>query len=267
MNEKRVSRRERVKSVFNNILTVLIVLLFVVSAFFGGYFLGGNYDFTEYIPKFSFNFGGNKTEAKEETKSSSIEITDSAIVNLVPDLLRGSECWTIEEFVTDKKIVANDIPSQRAYAVAENNSFYFAGKETITLQEMTEEIQKYFGTNYHFYPELVSYESTACPQYQYNEQERVFVRAQRDCRGTCPNNTTAYKVVKANTSKDTLTIVIKVLFGSKEGTNFYGDFNKTKLITNNPNEVSSALSQGAEYIFTFQKENGRYVFLSSEPSK
>lgn len=264
MNEKRRSNAGlKIRSFFNSLLTVFIVLLFIVSAFFGGYFLGGNYDILEWFSKLTSN--NKKDNTTETTKGTDLDST--LVYSLVSNLVKGSECWTIEEFANDKKVVANDVPSQRAYAVAENNSFYFTGKETITVQEYVAEIQKYFGSKYHFYPELVSYESTACPQYVYNEEQQVFTRQQRDCRIQCGPNTTAYKVVKANENNGKLTITIKVLFGSKEGTNFYADYDKTKLITNNPNEVKSALSQGTEYIFTFEKEDGNYVFLSSEPSK
>ena len=260
MREQIPQKRRTVRDVLNSILMVFIVILFIVAAFCGGCFFGSNYDISQLFEKQVIT-----PIEKDDSKEEELNMNDPRIANLIPNLVRGVDCWAIEEFANDRKVVANDISNQRAANIAEVNNFYFSGKERILLEDFTKEIQKYLGKVYQFNPELLSYISDLCPQYQYLKETRDFLLKPNDCRITCGENTTVYKVIKGEIKEDILTLKVRVLFGSREGTNFYGDYGKTKFITDNPKELVSAISQGGEYLFTFKLENSNYVFVSSEP--
>ena len=257
-----------VRKAFETILTVFIVLLFIVASFLGGYYTGANEDLRTVVNKISNATKKKKTsptetENKEEKK---VDLADSKIANLIPNLLKGFDCWAIEEFANDKKIVANDISAQRAFTIAETNTFYFSRKQLISLDEYNNEIKKFLGSSYLFNPEKIEYGGENCPQFEYQKASKDFVRRPNNCGGVCGNNVSVYRVINGKYENDNLVLIVKVLFGSKEGTNFYKDYNRMKFITNDPDSLSNSLGQGGEYQFTFREEHGNYVFVSSEPS-
>lgn len=264
----RVVKEHPIRKTFETILMVFIVILFIVSSFFGGYYMGANKDIRTVINKISNATKKKKkttevTETKEEKK---VDLADSKIANLIPNLLKGFDCWTIEEFANDKKIVANDISAQRAFTIAETNTFYFSRKQIISFDEYNNEIKKFLGSSYLFNPEKIEYGGENCPQFEYQKDSKEFIRRPNNCGGVCGNNVSVYRVINGKYENDNLILIVKVLFGSREGTNFYKDYNKMKFITNDPDNLDNSLGQGGEYQFTFREEQGNYVFVSSEPA-
>lgn len=265
MDRNRLHFNSSGKGGFSTFVTVFIVVLFLVAAYCAGYYMGSHFDIT--VKNQSSN-GEKSSDTKEKQADKNVieySLTDSKIANLIPNLVKGINCWTIEEFANDRRIVSNDIPNQRAYIVAEVNTFYPSGRQSVTLEEYTNEVRKFFGKNYQFDPELVRYNDATCPQYEYQKESRQFIRRQTSCGGTCGPNKSIFKVIRAVDTDGVLVMDVKVLFGSREGTNFYRDYQKTKLVTNDPNTLDSSIGQGGEYKFTFKNENDNYVFVSSEP--
>ena len=60
-------------------------------------------------------------------------------------------------------------------------------------------------------------------------------------------------IERALKKEDSLLIYVKVLFGSQaESTNFFRDFERTEVVTNDYENIESYMDQGKDYVFTFQ---------------
>lgn len=264
MNKERPRKQHYLSDVLNKIIIFFIVLLFIVAAFLGGYYAAGSEDFT-IVLKELISCKNETTDNSTETDTSQVDLKDSYIANLLPNILKGFDCWEIEEFTTDKRVTANDISSKRAYAIAEANSYYYSEREAIPLTEYMREIQKYLGTSYKFDPEEIIDMDEYCPQFEYQSDIQKFVRIPKACSNKCVNSQSAYKIVDMKKEKKNIIFIVKVLFADRDGRRYYSDYNKTKFVTEDPGSFETTIGQGAEYKFTFREENGNYVFVSSEP--
>lgn len=255
----------------NSVWKIIILLILMIGCFTSGYFIND-------ILKAETN--NEKIQDKEETKDEQLEekesigtnyeITDDRFANLIDNLLKGARnyslCESLEIFVNDKKVETKYISNLVAYHIVEINEFY-QKKDSFTLDEMNSAIKKYFDKDYMFNPNNIDYNSQSCPQYNYDNNTKIFNKQQAACGGTC-GPTTSYKLEKAVDTDGILELSIKVVFVStnegKDG--YYSDYQKTNQIGILFNDnIDSLYSKDSNYKFTFKLEDGNYVYVSSEP--
>lgn len=254
----------------NLVIKIVVLIVLMVGCFTGGYFIND-------ILK---NDKSNENiEEQEETKDeqqeektpivTNYEITDTKVANLIDNLLKGSfnygGCHGLEVFVNNNKVTTNDISNLAVYHIIEINEFY-QKKDSFTLEEMNNAVKKYFGKDYVFNPNNINYKGQSCPQYNYDNNTKTFNKQQTACGGTC-GPTSSYKLEKAVDTDGILELSIKVVFAStnegKDG--YYSDYQKTNKIGTFNDDQDNLYSKGANYKFTFQLEDGNYVYVSSEP--
>ena len=235
--------------------SIIIVMVLLVVFFCGGYFLG-----TFLTPKEK-----EVKEEKPEIMETQYDTDDEKIVSLISRLVAGTDCWNIEIYTNDHPVTVKDIPSERIYQVVELASFYSKGIETVRIEDFDAEIQKYFGKGYLFEPEKIDFNGSNCFQYTYDKETKIFTKRETACGGTCGPNRTQYKITRAVEKEQVLKIYVKVLFGSKaESTNFYSDYARTNFVTNDYEHIEEYIHKGEDYIFTFEKVDNHYVYVSSE---
>ena len=190
--------------------------------------------------------------------------SDGAYKNLVKALFAGGgDCNGIEEFVTDRVVVANDISSSRAFYAALESSFYNTSSKEISLKDMESAVKRLFGEEYVFNPEEI--DENNCTGFEYKGGK--FVSKKNTCKTSCNISSTKYDVVKVVEEYGKYTIDIKVLFGSNDDSNigFYSDYYRSNLVTDSFTEATKLINSGNTYRFIFGSEGSNYYFVSSEP--
>jgi hypothetical protein len=264
MDRERPRKKHYFQDTVNKIIIFFIVLLFIVAAFLGGYYAAGSEDFT-IVLKELISCKKETTDNSDGTDTNEVNLKDSYVANLLPNVLKGFDCWALEEFATDRRVTANDISSRRAYAIVEANSYYYSDRESIPLTEYMREAEKYLGTSYKFDPEEITNMDEYCPQFEYQKDNQKFVRRAQACSNKCGNSKSYYKIVDVKKEKKNIVFVVKVLFADRDGKRYYSDYDKTKFVTEDRASFETTVGQGGEYKFTFKEENGNYIFASSEP--
>lgn len=193
------------------------------------------------------------------------DATDGMHINRISKLLAGgSDCYAIEEFANDNKVLASDISITRAYYAALEDSFYNSSKNEISLNEFREAVQKIFGKDYKFDPSDGELDKV-CGSYKYNESTKKFVKQNNKCKLSCGVSTTTYNLVKVVEEYGKYTIDVNVLFGSRSGdVAFYSDYARENLVTNSYSEAASGNVKGSTYRFVFGSSGSVYTFVSSE---
>ena len=181
-----------------------------------------------------------------------------------------SNCGSIEIFAKDKIVTANDIDNLYAANTVTFNAPYNESDrpDTITLEEFTKEVKKYYGESYEFNAEtLVDVKALA----GYIYTDGVFKKRSNNWGGTCgPSSTYKYSDVKKEDDK--LEVYVYVVFSGKtsdgldDGT-YYADYNRTNKIEKFDLSNDEDYKKGTLYKFTFKLENNNYIFVSSEPAK
>ena len=266
---------------------IILVIILMIGCLVGGYFINES-------GILSGKKEPTKKEEKKDTKKEEKEpvvtnyaVTDEKVSNLIDNIVsRGSSygsCKAFEFYVTDKKVVVNDIPNSMAYFIAERSllggnyqnvsgGYYQNEKNSFTLDELTAEIKKYLGKNYKFDPKSVNYKDANCSQYNYDDNSKIYNKQETACGWTC-GPSTDYKMVKAVDTDGVLKIDVKVIFYSYEkNDSYYSDYAKTNVIGTqlqnyNNSSYDTLFDKGSDYQFTFKLEDGNYVFVSSEPVK
>lgn len=235
-----------------SIKTVFIVLAILIVCFLLGFFVGRRY----LVPE--------KPQVIESIETE-LDVEDETIRDLIPQLVAGNDCWNIEIYANDHKVTTKDLTNETLFNVTSFASFYAKGIESMSLEDFDSEIQTYFDVGYAFDPEAIDYTSHACFPYTYDAETQRFVKQETACGGVCGPNSSQYLVTRAYVKDDVLKIYVKVLFGSQaESTNFFSDYARTQFITNDADNITAYLHQGNDYVFTFNKIEDHYVFVSSE---
>ena len=191
--------------------------------------------------------------------------TDSQITELISRLIAGTDCWSIEDYTNDHVVTVKDISNERIYQVTELASFYSKGIESMSIEDFDSEIQNYFSIGYSFDPEKIDYQGVGCFQYQYDPLTTKFQKMETACGGVCGPNRTQYVISRAVESGLMLKVYVNVLFGSQsESVKFYSDYERLNFVTDDYENIDQYLLQGNEYVFTFEKVNDQYLFVSSE---
>ena len=135
----------------------------------------------------------------------------------------------------------------------------------ISLKDFQESIKHYFKEGYTFDPSKVHYNGASCFPYTYNADLEKFVFQETSCGGTCGPNRSQYKITGAVEKNSILKVDVKVLFGSQaEDVKFYSDYQRTNFVTDDYENIEDYYKNGGEYLFTFEKVDGYYVFSSCE---
>lgn len=255
----------------NGGLIILVVLLLIACIGMGGFI---------FINKDKLTADNTKTTVDNEKKNTNdsnckeqkvYAVTDEKITKLLQTLsTNGHSCSESFEYLArSDKFEAKDFGVQEAYHMLEYN-YINAHKDSVSLDEYTENIKKILGKDYQFDVSKFNSNSGDCPQYKYNADSKNFTKQETACGWTCGPYSSTYRIVKAVESNDVLEVSVKSVFYTDDG--FYKDASKTQLITKTRNDSSYELTdevfaQGGDYLFTFKNEDGNYVFVSSEPVK
>ncbi len=203
-------------------------------------------------------------EEEVEEVETTIEV-DEAITHLVDRLVAGDGCNGIEFYTNDHKVTVKDITNERLFKITELESFSSKGIESMSIEDVDTEIQKIFSKGYLFKPEEIDYKDSNCFQYTYDKDKQIFTKQETACGGSCGPNRDYYKVVNAVEKNDVLNVEVKVLFSSGgESMNIYSDYERLNLVTNDAEHIEDNLDKGSSYIFTFEKVDNNYLFVSSE---
>ena len=253
---------DKKKSPVGTIVIVIIIVLLMIACLIGGYLINEMNNKKD-------NDGDSVIELDDETKEQNeivYETTDETVSKLIEKYRSGFDCSRLEVFANDKKVKASDISNDVAYEVAVFNKNDVFTKDTVTVEEVTKEVQKYFGKDYKFNPDSLKERKGTCISHYYDKENKQFAYQETACGGTCGPRTT-YKLTKAIEKNGKLELTIKVLFASwdkgKEG--YYSDYQKTNKIGTFEDYLESMFEKGSTYKFTFKNEDGNYVFVSSEP--
>ena len=237
----------------NNSLIKVILILAVLVVFFGIGFVIAKH----FIPV-------EETDIEIEEVVTTYDEDDSMIQTLLSQLTVGEDCWIIEEYANDHKVSVKDLSNTRIYEVTSINSFYSKGVESVDIEDFDTEIQKYFAIGYSFEPEKTN-DSVGCNPYSYDSETQKFIGSKLACGSTCGPNRSQYKVMGATEKDLILTVSVRVLFGSQaEQIAFYSDYERTNYITDDYEHLDDYYKEGDEYLFTFEKVEDHYVFVSSE---
>ena len=252
----------------NNLGIIILIIILVVGSLVGGYFIGANGLIStnkksndEVNDK---NTNKDKEKEKEKEKEPVVteyDVTDEKVAKLIPNLVEGGfGCDAIEEFISDGKVISNDIRGVRAFIMVQRNF----KKDEVTLDEYTKEVQKYLGKDYNFNPDTIDYNGFYCPLYKYDSITKKFVKQETACGGECGPHT-LYKIVKAVDTDGTLVLDVKVIFSKFGSANLYADYNRTKSLGYfDKLDFNTVFDSGSTYKFTFKLEDSNYVFVSSE---
>lgn len=276
MNNEIVQPKKK-KPVF--LIAFLIIL--GVSCIGGGYYLNESGLFAdEEVEDVSEQYiepDETEEETSVETQNEQIETPVTKEKNeyeiLVGKYMLGNppaNCGTIEVFAKNKVVYANDINSlYAANTVTMNLSDNVDERpDTISLEDFTKEVKKYYGENYNFNVEsLVNVQGLA----YYKYVDGVFKKYSNNWGGTC-GPVSSYRYSDAKKDGDNLEIYVYVVFnglddnGLSDGS-YYVDYTRTKRIENFNWSYDDDYRKGSLYKFTFKLENDNYVFVSSEPAK
>lgn len=266
MEEKEIEKDvEKKKSPIGKIIIVIILML---ACLCGGYYLSASEIITVGKKKVNENTTANEEKVADvpEVKTTVYSSTDPKVANLIEKLIAGLGCANIEEFTNNKKVESKDVSNERAFIMAQW-VFAEANKEEVSLEEYTKEVHKLLGSDYKFNPEGEI--KSDCPSYEYDKENKKFVKTPGGCGGTCGNHTT-YRVTKAVDTDGVLDMEVKVLFTKNDVEGYFADYEKTKQLTQTfdisfPQDYPFA--DGSTYKFTFKDVDGYYAFVSSEPVK
>ncbi|MBP5678391.1 MAG: hypothetical protein J6X28_01000 [Bacilli bacterium] len=249
--EENVKKETEHSSTKNYVIIISVIFVFFII----GYWIGARF----LVPK-----PKNEEEPFIEVMETEVDIDDPEISHLISQLVAGGDCWNIDTYCNDHKVTTKNLPIERIFQVTELASFYSKGIESVSLEDFDTEIQMYFDTGYTFNPETMDFTSQ-CFQYTYDLETQRFIKNSQVCEATCGANSSQYMIERALKKEDSLLIYVKVLFGSQaESTNFFRDFERTEVVTNDYENIESYMDQGKDYVFTFQMKEDHYIFISSE---
>lgn len=247
-NEKKKENKED-----SSLKYILIMMVVLVVFYCGGYLIG-----THLIPQVTKTTSGPVINEHREIKYND---KDETIVRLLEHLTVGPDCWNIEKFANDKKITSADLDDSTIFEIVSLAAFDKVG--SFTLDEFHEKVKEYFKEGYTFNPEKI--DKNKCFHFAYKADTKTFERLDQVCGGTCGPNSTQYKVMGGVEKNSILTVDVKVLFGSQaEDVKFYSDYKRTNFVSNDAEHLDQYFIKGGDYVFTFEKVDGYYVFVSSE---
>ena len=248
-------------------VTVFIVILFIAASFCAGYYVGANFKVD--LKKGSIE--KQKSNKIDDSLVTDYKVTDPKVASLIDNLAKStdSDCWSLEDFVNDRKITAAEISNTRAWTIAEMNNYHTSGFSEIKEKDAIKEVRKYLGQDYQFVPAQVKMELNPCLIYKYDSKLKAFLKVDEseECRThICQAYSTVYKIVKATDINGNLDVTIKVLFAGKDSDVYYSDYNRTNAVGRG-DTGAAFLIKGADYKFKFKLVENNYVFVSSEPVK
>lgn len=237
--------------------TIFIVLLILIGCYCGGYFIG-----IRLIPARSKD---TKTVISNSNKEIDYKVTDEKIVHLMERLMVGFDCWNIETYANDKTITPKELSNDKIFEVVSLSSYSPKNVNSFSLDEFIEESKKYFKDEFEFNPEKINYSGKNCLPYKYDLNDKIFKKQETACGGNCGPNRSQYKIISAIEKSNVLRIGVKVLFGSQaEDVKFYSDYERKNFVTDDYEKLDDYLEKGDSYLFTFEKADGYFVFVSSE---
>lgn len=261
-NIEQLEEKVEIKKKGNKGLVVLVILLLLICCGLGAFiFINKDKLFEKEIKQVEKENKKDSVEKCDEVKV--YETTDEKISKLIDDLIAGMDCYRLEIYANDKKVLSSDINANIAYDVAMYNSSKEV-KEKITVDEINDIIKKYFGKDYKFEIDKLSDRKGTCISHYYDKSTKTFVSQETACGGTCGPHT-IYEVVKAVDTNGILELDVRILFTDKNATGYYSNYKKTNLVQELDSNQFLQFEKGALYKFTFKNEDGNYVFVSSEP--
>ena len=269
-------RKELKEERENNKLVTTIVIVLLMRCCVGGGFLLGAVQTVDKLPKVDEK--ETDEEVADETDEEVGELVDisasevEAIFNNLDTLgttVNTNRCGVMTfDYYKDHKITVNDISNDTvSYVVLrqlKNSGIEFNENVTFTKAQVRDIIIKTFGKNYTYEYKSIDY----CPGITYDPSTELYKIGVPACGGACIQGDIK-KMESYEAKGKKLEIMVRVLFSSKnpEDFKFFSDYSKTKVadIDMSNLESDSNFAKGSLYKLTFTKEDGNYVFVSSEP--
>lgn len=246
---------------------VLLVIVLMALCLGGGFYVGD-------IGLISLNKKETKCDSKKEKKEESDELksvdVDEYMTMLFGKLETADICGLTkyETFYKNEKVTVGALSKKEVQLILVNQlskrGFVFAENNSFTSEEAHDIIKNVFGKEYNYDDESIK---DYCPDITYDSQNKKYVVGKAACGGSCGPHTVD-KILSAKKNSDTIELTVGVLFGSKDHDGkLYSDYERTNVISQDGNYADSDFDKGSKYKVTFKKEDGNYVFVSSEPVK
>lgn len=247
---------------------IIIVILIIA--------LLGSVGYTVYDKVLKEGSAAEKEPSQEETTKETeeyLETTDQLVLDTMDKIDSALDyyCGTEKEYMKTEKVTVQDITNEFAYATV-MTKLMTDTNSPVPASQLDKAIDETFGKDYQF--EHKTYRS--CPGYTYDAESGYYNFAGAECGGTCgPSN--EKEIVKVRKTDKTLEIYERIVFANtdmSEGDKvaYCKDVNLEQVvgylsssdIQYNKEEVQKIVSKGSLYKFTFNLEDGTYVFVSSE---
>lgn len=158
--------------------------------------------------------------------------------------------------------------------VSENSNKYGDPSKKITIpqKEVIEALKEIFGKEVEYQHESLNGNSCSYSGFVYNEDKKEYVQEPEECE-TNRTMTILSEVLEETKSEDTKEIKIAVLFvdftydleTDQVLYQYYKDIDKQELIgTSSKYDITEYRKQASQYKFTFQEEDGNYIFEQVE---
>lgn len=276
------SNKEEKSRKLNKVSLIIMICILMIFCF------GIGYAFKDRLSVNNFNSssqknsskGASSTECAELDVVENLDVTDSQVSNLIATLSRANTYYCgVWDYYTAGKYTTSDISNDLAFAITMSNLYADGVKldegTEVSKEQFSKKLASIFGKDYEY--EYV--DRRGCPSYTYDSSKEAYIQGIAACGGTC-GPTNMKRIVKAIKTDSTMEIYVRVLFiddytnaikvNGQEFLKYYKDAAKSQELDldrdyeNFPYETDSNYNKGSLYKFTFNNEDGNYVFVSSE---
>lgn len=288
-----LEEKEARSKVLNKIALIIAIVLLCAACFGIGF--GTNFRIVNNTTNATSNKKNSKTNAVSNEKTLTdptgttecsyegidvefLDVTDPLVQETADkiDHAFNSYCG-VWDYFTDGIFTAKDFNDDLVFEIGMYEAYKGGNKQfkegtEITKNDLYSALRRVFGMD--FADKFDGYKDyNKCPGYKYDSSKEVFTQQPSACGGTCgPHH--QKKIVKAVKSNDSLIIYERVVFINTAGSGirYYeaikqGDEITDKLELDNDGifvQTDSNYNYGSLYKLTFTKEDGNYVFSSSE---
>ncbi len=261
------------------LITILVIIL-IAGAGVGGYFYGNSQKKENKTVK--------KETTKEEVKEEILDITDPIVEESFNKIMQAERCniSPLDYILKKDNLNASDITNKEVIEYYFQSYGWGESGETTKLSEekLLNKVHSILGNDYKF--ELKTYDN-----FKYDKASKQFIITKKPWGCIFPGVQDLEKISKAVIKGDQLIITYKILFAGDginweendkaNYLNYYNDYNKKKLIPKKDIEYDNGdeynnyraednahnYSLGSTYQFTFEKQDGEYVFVNSKLMK
>ena len=248
------------------LLVVCFILMMVLCGGLG-YFLGAGDLINPKEDNVENDVNNSNDKEKDNNELKDVEV-DEFMISLLDKMTTADICnMASYDYYTDKKVTVDDLSNRHAQLIMLNalhkKGIVFSQYSTFSSEMAHDIVKSILGKDYNYIDESISF----CPPVNYSSEEKTYSFGYSACGGSCGPHTVS-KLLSAKKNDDIIELTIGVVFGPKgNDLKMYSDYDRTNVIVEDGNVTDSDYEKGAKYKMTFKREDGNYVFVSSEPIK